>query len=198
MCKTYITPSGVYVLDENNNIVSTLSCTTGQKESFEKGITIGVDTHYDAINALKYNKYEEEENMERNKVLDLFVERRRKAIREEYERAYEEEYNALPAVEEFNTIIANFETQLAELVNREATSVEYLGYKNDYGYVLKDSLLQEIKDKHYEVLKEKMQVLDDKANEIHALLSLSDDKDYQIEVLTNYGILDKKTKQITI
>ena len=43
-----------------------------------------------------------------------------------------------------------------------------------------------------------MDALDYMANEINALLSMSDDKDYQIEVLKNYGILDKKTGKLTI
>ena len=30
--------------------------------------------------------------------------------------------------------------------------------------------------------------------EINAMLSMSDDKDYQIEVLQRYGIIDKKGK----
>lgn len=136
--------------------------------------------------------------MERNRVLDLYVERKRKALKEEYENNYTEEYNNLPVVKEYNEIVGNFEAQLAELATRELASVEYLGYKNDYGYVLNHKLLQEIKDKHYEILKDKMNDVDNMANEVNALLSLSDDKDYQIEVLVNYGILDKKTKQLTI
>ena len=107
-------------------------------------------------------------------------------------------YHSEDMVKEYNELVNTFETSLAELATRELSNVEYLGYKNDYGYVLKHSVLQEIKDKHYEILKDKMNDVDNMANEVHALLSLSDDKDYQIEVLINYGILDKKTKQLTI
>lgn len=184
-----ITPEGIQWLDDNGNV----TCSFGvdmAKEDDNKGIMI-------TGNSVKYNE-EEEENMERNKVLDLYVERRRKAIKEEYENNYMEEYNNLPVVKEYNEIVGNFEAQLAELSTRELESVEYLGYKNDYGYVLNRKLLQDVKDKHYAILKEAMDALDNKANEVHALLSLSDDKDYQIEVLVNYGILDKKTKTLTI
>lgn len=187
--RTVITPEGMYMLDGNGNVVCSFGIDTA-KEDFKEGINI-------MGNSVEYNK-EEEEYMERNKVLDLYVERRRKAIKEVYENNYMEEYNNLPVVKEYNEIVGNFEAQLAELSTRELASVEYLGYKNDYGYVLNHKLLQDIKDKHYAILKEAMDALDSKANEVHALLSLSDDKDYQIEVLVNYGILDKKTKTLTI
>lgn len=193
--RVIITPEGIQWLDGNGNV----TCSFGidmAKANNDEGITI-MGNSDDAVDAMRYN-IEEEENMERNKVLDLYVERRRKAIKEVYENNYMEEYNNLPVVKEYNEIVGNFEAQLAELSTRELASVEYLGYKNDYGYVLNHKLLQDVKDKHYAILKEAMDALDDKANEVHALLSLSDDKDYQLEVLVNYGILDKKTKTLTI
>ena len=183
------------ILDNNGNVVCSFGIDMA-KVNNDEGIMI-MGNSDDAVDAMRYN-IEEEENMERNKVLDLYVERRRKAIKEEYENNYMEEYNNLPVVKEYNEIVGNFEAQLAELSTRELSSVEYLGYKNDYGYVLNRKLLQDVKDKHYAILKEAMTALDDKANEVHALLSLSDDKDYQLEVLVNYGILDKKTKTLTI
>lgn len=190
-----MTPNGIQILDDNGNVVCSFGIDMA-KANNDEGIMI-MGNSDDAVDAMRYN-IEEEENMERNKVLDLYVERRRKAIKEEYENNYMEEYNNLPVVKEYNEIVGNFEAQLAELSTRELASVEYLGYKNDYGYVLNHKLLQDVKDKHYAILKEAMDALDDKANEVHALLSLSDDKDYQLEVLVNYGILDKKTKTLTI
>lgn len=190
-----MTPNGIQILDDNENVVCSFGIDMA-KANNDEGIMI-MGNSDDAVDAMRYN-IEEEEDMERNKVLDLYVERRRKAIKEEYENNYMEEYNNLPVVKEYNEIVGNFEAQLAELSTRELASVEYLGYKNDYGYVLNRKLLQDVKDKHYAILKEAMDALDDKANEVHALLSLSDDKDYQLEVLVNYGILDKKTKTLTI
>ena len=136
--RTVMTPEGMYMLDGNGKVLCCFGIDTA-KENFEEGIIITGDS-------VKYNE-EEEENMERNKVLDLYVERRRKAIKEEYENNYMEEYNNLPVVKEYNEIVGNFEAQLAELSTRELTSVEYLGYKNDYGYVLNHKLLQDVKDK---------------------------------------------------
>lgn len=48
-------------------------------------------------------------------------------------------------------------------------------------------------------MKDKEQIIEKykkKIKEISAQLSLSDDLDYQLEVLTRYGILDKKTKKV--
>ena len=184
-----MTPSGIQMLDNNGNVVCSFGIDMA-KENDDKGIII-------MGNSVEYN-IKEEENMERNKVLDLYVERRRKALKEEFETNYENEYNEVPIVKEYNELVSTFETSLAELANREGSQVQYHGYSNDYAYDISPSVKQEIKEKHYAILKEAMGALDDKANEVHALLSLSDDKDYQLEVLVNYGILDKKTKTLTI
>lgn len=193
--RVIITPEGMQILDDNGNV----TCSFGvdmAKEDFCEGIKItGSD---DTIDTIRYNNYKEEENMERNRVLDLYVERKRKALKEEFETNYKNEYNEVPIVKEYNELVSTFETSLAELANREGSQVQYHGYSNDYAYNIEPKVKEEIRDKHYTILKEKMTDVDNMANEVHALLSLSDDKDYQIEVLTNYGILDKKTKQLTI
>lgn len=196
--RVIITPEGIQLLDDNGNV----TCSFGvdmAKEDFKEGIII-------TGNSVEYDKVKEEENMERNRVLDmernrvldLYVERKRKELKEEYEKNYNDEYNELPIVKEYNELVNTFEASLAELSTREGGQVQYHGYKNDYAYEVAPSVKQEIKDKHYAILTEKMTDVDNMANEVHALLSLSDDKDYQIEVLTNYGILDKKTNKLTI
>ena len=191
MCNTIITPDGLFVLDEQGHVMFSIGNNTNMTVGLDKGIKI-------TSSGLECNNEMEDKNMERNKVLDLYVERKRKALKEEYEKNYMEEYNNLPVVKEYNEIVGNFEAQLAELSTRELAGIEYLGYKNDYGYVIKSSVSQEIKGKHYDILRDKMNDVDNMENEVQALLSLSDDKDYQIEVLVNYGILDKKTKTLTI
>ena len=69
--------------------------------------------------------------------------------------------------------------------------VHKTGY-NEYPYVLshavKDGIIQSL-GKSYE--EDKKALLEEKET-IAAILSLSEDKDYQVEVLKNYGILDKK------
>lgn len=192
MVDTILTPDGMFAVDKYGNIMFSIGVDASKDVDFSKGITI-------TGNSVKYNN-KEEENMERNRVLDLYVERKRKALRDEYETNWKNEYNELPIVKEYNELINTFEASLSELATRidNVDKIQYLGYKNDYAYEIKESFKQEIKDKHYAILTEKMTDVDNMANEVHALLSLSDDKDYQIEVLTNYGILDKKTKQLTI
>lgn len=184
-----ITPEGIQILDDDGKV----TCSIGMdmaKEDFNEGIKMTGDS-------VKYNK-EEEENMERNRVLDLYVERKRKELKEEYEKNYNDEYNELPIVKEYNELVNTFEAALAELSTREGGQVQYHGYKNDYAYTIAHNIKEDIRDKHHSILKEKMDDVDNMANEVQALLSLSDDKDYQIEVLTNYGILDKKTNKLTI
>lgn len=190
MCRTCITPSGIYLMDDDGNV----TCSFGvdmTKEDFCEGIKI-------VGNSVNYNKEEEIENMERNKVLDLYVARKRKALEAEFKENYNKEYNELPIVKEYNELVNTFEASLAELSTREGSQVQYHGYKNDYAYSIVPNVKEDIRDKHHSILKEKMDDVDNMANEVQALLSLSDDKDYQIEVLVNYGILDKKTKQLTI
>ena len=66
------------------------------------------------------------------------------------------------------------------------------GYVDDDGYELSNSIDEDIHTelfKQYEVTEK--EILAEKAT-IEAILSLSEDKDYQVEVLKNYGILDKK------
>lgn len=143
------------------------------------------------------------DNMERNKVLDLYVDRKREEIRKKYEDIVEKEYNELPEVKEYNEIVNEFNAKIDELVERSNSSENKIfcrsGYAtNHYVYDINYDLRNEIEKKHSDDFRKEMDALDYMANEINALLSMSDDKDYQIEVLKNYGILDKKTGKLTI
>ena len=141
--------------------------------------------------------------MERNKVLDLYVDRKREEIRKKYEDIVEKEYNELPEIREYNEINNEFNAKIDELVERSNTLEKKIfcrsGYAtNHYRYDINYDLRDEIEKKHRDDFEKEMDALDYMANEINALLSMSDDKDYQIEVLKNYGILDKKTGKLTI
>lgn len=143
------------------------------------------------------------DNMERNKVLDLYVDRKREEIRKKYKDIAEKEYNELPEVKEYNEIVNEFNAKMDELVERSNSSENKIfcrsGYAtNHYRYDINYDLRDEIEKKHRDDFCKEMDDLDYMANEINALLSMSDDKDYQIEVLKNYGILDKKTGKLTI
>ena len=142
------------------------------------------------------------DNMERNKVLDLYVDRKREEIRKKYKDIVEKEYNELPEVKEYNDIVNEYKAKMEELVTRsntlERTIFVRTGYSNTYKYEVNRDFKDEINQKYRSDFEKEMSDLDYMANEINALLSMSDDKDYQIEVLKNYGILDKKTGKLTI
>lgn len=144
------------------------------------------------INSLK-NK----EEKEMNKVLELYYERRIKKLGEFYKELKEQKYNELEVVKEFNEVVEEYNNKMHELMGKykDEDSIMSLIYKtgyNEYPYVLSHSVKDEIYTsltKRYE--EDKKALLEEKET-IAAVLSLSEDKDYQVEVLKNYGILDKK------
>lgn len=140
--------------------------------------------------------------MERNKVLDLYVDRKREEIRKKYNDIVEKEYNELPEVKEYYEIINEYNAKMEELVTRSNTLEKTIfirtGYLTTYKYEVNGDIKDVINKKYRDDFEKEMNDLDYMANEINALLSMSDDKDYQIEVLKNYGILDKKTGKLTI
>lgn len=139
--------------------------------------------------------------MERNKVLDLYVRKNRESIEKKYHEIVEKEYNELPEVKEYNDLINTFATSLEELTHRYNNDFELntimftqTGYLNQFAWEINPSLKNDIKQKHQKEFEDEMYALDNLANEVQAILSISEDKDYQIEVLKNYDILDKKGK----
>ena len=136
----------------------------------------------------------EEINM--NKVLELYYERKLDKLKEFYSDLEKQEYNKLEVVKEFNAINEEYANKMEELRNKHNTIdkqfVVKTGYKDDNRYELSYTIEEDIHDelfKQYEVAKK--EILEEKVT-IDAILSLSEDKDYQVEVLKNYGILDKK------
>ena len=136
----------------------------------------------------------EEINM--NKVLELYYERKLDKLKEFYSDLEKQEYNKLEVVKEFNAINEEYTNKMEELRNKYNTIdkqfVVKTGYKDDNRYELSCTIEEDIHDelfKQYEVAKK--EILEEKVT-IEAVLSLSEDKDYQVEVLKNYGILDKK------
>ncbi len=139
--------------------------------------------------------------MERNKVLDLYVNKNRESIEKKYHEMVEKEYNELPEVKEYNDLINTFAVSLEELAHRYNNNFELnttiftqTGYCNQFAWEINPSLKNDIKQKHQKEFVEEMYDLDNLANTIQAILSISEDKDYQIDVLKNYDILDKKGK----
>ena len=158
----------------------------------------------DTIDSVRYEieelrkliKEKESDNM--NDVLELYKSRREKEIRDKYKDIIDKEYNELPAVKEWHELTTNFEIemkQLAEKYNTEdLTCIIKTGYVNDYEYALSNRIRDDIKKEWQADLDEELSDLYKFVEEVEAVLSISDDKDYKIEVLKNYEILDKKGK----
>lgn len=144
-----------------------------------------------------------EDNMEENKVLELYYERKREQIDKEYSEKMKEAYNNLDVVKEFNEVVKEFETTLAEMANRYNTEeTKYLlkdnCYSNHYGYELNESIRETVGDDLSNEKRDALNELNKLRYEVNAQLSLSNDKDYQIEVLKNYDIIDKKTGKLNV
>lgn len=146
-------------------------------------------------------EYKNKEEKEMNKVLELHYERRIKKLGEFYKELKEQEYNELEVVKEFNNVVEEYNNKMQELMGKYREEDENMslihktGY-NEYPYVLshavKDDIIKSL-GKQYE--EDKKALLEEKET-IAAVLSLSEDKDYQVEVLKNYEILDKKGMMI--
>lgn len=141
------------------------------------------------------------DNKERNdnmEILKLYRERCEKEIKERYNAIIDEEYNNLEVVKEYNELVNTFKINMKQLAEKYNTNDEiYLVptcYNNDYAYELSNNLRYKIRDKYDNAMDTEIIQLRNFVEEIEAVLSISDDKDYQIEVLKNYEILDKKGK----
>lgn len=138
-----------------------------------------------------------ERNMN-NKVVDLYYNRKKEEIRDKYAELSKKEYEELDVVKEYNELVETFKTSLAEMADRynteETKVLVRTGYTNTYMYELNDNLRDEIKEIHRKEYDIEIKALELLVEEVRAQLSLSDDKDYQIDILTKYDIINKKGK----
>ncbi len=139
----------------------------------------------------------EEKNMN-NEVLQLYKDRKFRELKEKYRKMYQEEYDNLEEVKRYKELVSNFETSIAELVDEFNTEdykpFERTGYSSDYAFEISDKLMDEIRLKHEKEYDKEYDEIRELIQEIDAQLSMSDDKDYQVEVLKRYGVLDKSGK----
>lgn len=151
----------------------------------------------------KLNIDEEREEKDMNKVLKLYEERKLKKIDDKYDKKVEDEYNAIEVVKQYNELVMNFESKLEELF----TSLDNFdnGYlvtqcdSNCYKYALSEGMIKnKIMDKYAEEKIGDELELDKLIGEVDAQLSLSDDLTYQLEVLSRYDIIDKKTNKMKV
>ena len=137
----------------------------------------------------------------KNEVLELWYARKCNKITKEYEEKEREFNNSKELVIKYKEILDRFENELEELYMSEENIEK--GYiintmtNNLYEYNIDYKKLDEEFLEEYVIERDnKLCELDELRKEINAQLSLSSDLEYQLEVLTRYGILDKKTKKM--
>lgn len=156
---------------------------------------INLCKQYDEI----FNKEREENDM--NKVLELYYDRKRKEIEEKYIDKVNNDFDNIEVIKQYKTLVENFEKE------QEALFKTVENFDNDYLVPSYDSNLYKYSISELKTRSSLMATYeDDKANEIEKLkelvaevdaqLSLSEDLNYQMEVLTRYDILDKKTNKV--
>lgn len=154
-----------------------------------------------------YDKYvlgiwEKEEEKEMNKVLTLWYERKRKDIENKYDDLREKFNEQYGSISSFNELIDKFNKDLEDIYNFDKATEQFVLINNAPCNVIKykvdvDKIDKEFNEIYCEQIKNAYKEIDDIREEVEAQLSLSDDLEYQQEVLIRYGIIDKKTKKIS-
>lgn len=141
----------------------------------------------------------EGENM---KLLNMYVEKSEKNIKDYYEKLLNEEYNNREVVKEFEDLCNKFQEDLAKLAEKTANEkirlidLEYEVFESGYGIECNPTEEeQEIKEK----LSEELRNLHDKIDEVNAQLEIitndENSSHHDINyVLHNYGIIDENNK----
>lgn len=156
---------------------------------------------HDGIIWLKENE-EKGEKKDMNKLLELYCEKAERTIENDYDEMIEEERNENPFVKEYNELINEFEAKMDDLYKREmdengnhhvfANGCHPTFYQFDIDYDFTNENIE-----HYEECKKaELQDLEEFKQEVSAKLSLSDDLDYTLKVLKEYGIINKKTGKL--
>lgn len=143
----------------------------------------------------------EREEKDMNKVLKLYEDRKHAEINKKYEEKIDNDLNSIDIIKQYKTLIENFEKEQESLFKTiENFDNDYLVPSCDsncYKYKLNtSSAKKELMDKYREEWEKELSSLYELTAEVDAQLSLSDDLNYQMEVLTRYDILDKKTNKV--
>ena len=148
------------------------------------------------VGIIKDYSGELEEEINRNKVLKLYAERVEKRINDKYEKLKGDMYNDNLIVKDFKSLEETsklaYDTLLKKYNTDGNTFITKTGYMYESGYKLSENIMNNIHEKLAPDFNKEMEELHSKVKDIEALLSISDDKDYQLEVLKTYGLIDKK------
>lgn len=132
-----------------------------------------------------------------NKILELYDKRQREKLEKQFNAIIEEEYNNLDAVKRFNELVQTFNASLEELVHEfpnvdgEVKTFVKTGYECTFKYEISYDIKNDIKQKYRKEFEDALVEHTKEIEEIKAMLSISNDKDYQMEVLDRYGITKK-------
>ena len=192
------------VLDVNSLYPQAITCggSRGYGKSAAEEIAI-LETKIECLQKEleKLEKKMEEKEM-KNEVLELWYTRRLTQISKEYDEKEIEFNESIELVVKYNDIVDRFENELKELYESEENVEnkyirDALNGGSMYKYKInRDKLRDEFVEKYISERNEKINELDELKREINAQLSLSNDSEYQIDVLIRYGVLDKKTKKM--
>ena len=163
------------------------------------------DMYYDDYDNIYYyedynDMYYEEEggnmNINNYNLINLYEKRKKNQIQKKYEEKIKKEYNQLETVKTYYELIEKFEKDLNELVEKHNTENNRVFRKinetNFFKYEINPDLYNKIEAKYLENLNKELAILRTLVEEVKAQLNLSaNDKDYQIEILTKYNILNK-------
>lgn len=154
-----------------------------------------------SITGYKPEKQEMEEKEMKNEVLELWYRRKQGQIEKEYNDLAEKLEKENELINAYKTLIDNFEKSMKDLYeqddNQEQKIIKELYCDYSYKYGLNRDLVYDMfYEKYRDEKSERLDNLYKTYREVNAQLSLSNDLDYQIETLINYGILDKKTKKM--
>lgn len=159
------------------------------------------DLYPNMIKTEYYDRYVKGEWNNMNKVLELWYTRRHDSITAKYDEKEREFNENKELVMKYKDIVGWFENELEKLYKSEENIEK--GYIIDeltesmYKYKINyDKLSDEFVDEFVLERNEKLRELDELKKEIDAQLSLSNELEYQVDVLTRYGVLDKKTKKM--
>ena len=179
-------------------------CSEGSR-GYDKSLTtrcmeteIKVDPIHIKIGELE-KKMEEKEM--KNEVLELWYKRENAKLKSEFKSEIEKYVNEHPVVVRYKEIINAYTDSMSTLLEEYANFdiVSHISYSvlddvdlRDIEKKLQDMYLKDNVAEHEKMLSK----LQDTYETIKAMLSLSDDLEYQLDVLSKYKVIDKKTKKM--
>lgn len=197
--------ANVYIgVDVSELYPESFTCSEGSR-GYGKSITnrymeteIKVDAIHTKIGELE-KKMEEKEM--KNEVLELWYKRENAKLKSEFKSEIEKYVNEHPVVVKYKEIINAYTDSMSTLLEEYADFdiVSNISYSvlddvdlHDIEKKLQDMYLKDNVAEHEKMLSK----LQDTYETIKAMLSLSDDLEYQLDVLSKYKVIDKKTKKM--